>query len=203
MDSNPGHAASRRRWYRFLVPLVAVVAGLGSAWLAVRSAQQSPVPQSPWEVNLLAGSPDADPYTRARVALNGLLALSPQETLYYIARHDSAGRALRAACRYRISGVPPDARWWSITAYGEDLYLFRDPQRRHSVDATGLPGARFSFETGPSEASGFRDPAVPWLPTPGEGGLVLTLRLYQPSVALAAQPLALRPPQILRRGACP
>jgi len=32
---------------------------------------------------------------------------------------------------------------------------------------------------------------------------VLTLRLYQPSAALAAQPLALRPPQLLRRGDCP
>lgn len=204
MDSKPVPPdACRLRWYHRLAPVLAVLTGLGTAWVAVRGTQQSPVPGSPWEVNLLAGSPEADPYTRARVALNGLLALSPRETLYYTARHDGEGRQLRADCRYRITGTSPDARWWSITAYAEDLFLFRDSAGRHSVDATALPGGDFAFETGPAHAASLRDHGVPWLPTTGEGGLILTLRLYQPSAALSDDPLALRVPSIRRLGACP
>lgn len=199
------------RWHRrmaafcgaMLWPSLAVITGIASAWWAVGRAQVTPVPASSWEVSLLAGSPEADPYTRARVALNGLLALSPRETLYYVARRDSDGRTLRAACHYRISGRAPDARWWSVTAYAEDLYLFPDPGHRYSVDATALTGPTFTFDTGPAITRGSLDSRTAGIPTPGEGGMVLTLRLYQPSARLSATPTSLDPPRIRRLGACP
>jgi hypothetical protein len=41
-----------------------------------------------------------------------------------------------------------------------------------------------------------------WLPTPGDRGLVLTLRLYQPVAELAAAPQRLAPPTIRALGVC-
>lgn len=102
---------------------------------------------------LLAGSPGADMYTRATVALNALLALGHDESMYFVAMQDDAGKPLRTNCRYRITGTPPAARWWSITAYADDLFLFDAPNGHYSLSATkAVPGAqgKFSLETAPT-----------------------------------------------------
>jgi hypothetical protein len=195
-----------------------VAIGLTSAWLAVR--REAGIAAGPWRASLLAGSADADAWTRARVAIGGLLALNREETMYYVATHDSAGAPLRSRCSYRVTGTPPAARWWSVTAYADDFFLFEAPQRRYSVngetarlDARG----RFAFLTGPSEPAGARPmqatatggtasaapaPAEPWLPTPGDRGLLLTLRVYNPEAALQAAPASLDPPRIEPVGGC-
>jgi hypothetical protein len=196
--------------------------GLASAWLAVR--REAGVAAGPWRASLLAGSADADAWTRARVAIGGLLALNREETMYYVATHDSAGAPLRSRCSYRVVGTPPAARWWSVTAYADDFFLFEAPQRRYSVngetarlDARG----RFAFHTGPNEPVGAQPvqataadgaaarssaaaaaPAEPWLPTPGDRGLLLTLRVYNPEAALQAAPASLDPPRIEPVGVC-
>lgn len=157
-----------------------------------------------WRVSSLTGSADADPYTRARVAIGGLLALNRDETMYYVAATDTKGRPLRARCAYRIEGVAPGARWWSLTAYADDFFLFPDPHHRYSlngrnprVDAAG----HFVLHTGSHPPAAERD-ALAWLPTPGDQGLLLTLRVYQPAAALAAAPTSLDPPVITRMGDC-
>jgi hypothetical protein len=61
----------------------------------------------------------------------------------------------------------------------------------------------------PRAKSGFPPPlpptsgAIAWIPTPGDRGLILTLRLYNPSPALQADPGALSAPRIERQGDCP
>jgi hypothetical protein len=185
------------------VVALGAVAGLGSAWLAIRPAAGVASGAGPWHVNLLAGSADADPYTRARIALGGLLALNREETMYYVASTDSAGAPLRAHCSYRVTGSPPPARWWSVTAYADDLFLFDSPERRHSVNggtATLDARGRFAFETGPARPA--QSDGTTWLPTTGNGGLVLTLRVYNPDASLQAAPASLDPPRIERIGAC-
>ena len=191
-----------------LLYLGAAALGAGSAWTVLRSSwlAQS-VPVGPWVTSTLAGSTDADMYTRARVALDGLLALGRDETMYYVARTDTAGRRLRSACSYRVQGTAPDARWWSITAYADDMFLFDAPNRHYSLNGTVArldAQGRFSMVTGPSPlpaAAG--EEASWWLPTPGNRGMVLTLRLYNPGPALQASPASLRPPSIEPAGACP
>jgi hypothetical protein len=182
--------------------LGAVALGLGSAWWELRHATWSGnlVKVGPWTSSTLAGSTDADMYTRARVALEGLLALGRDETMYYVARHDDAGRPLRSDCSYRVEGLPPPARWWSITAYADDLFLFDAPNRQYSLnsgtarlDASG----RFALITGPKAVEDLH-----WLPTPGQRGLVLTLRLYNPAPVLQTAPARLQPPSIKAIGAC-
>jgi hypothetical protein len=195
-----------------LAAAAAVVVGAGSAiWTASRASLEWRA--GPWATTTLAGSPEADPWTRARVALAALLALNRSETMYYLADTDSEGRTLRSRCRYRVEGVPPPARWWSVTAYSQDHFLFDHPSRRYSLNSrtAQLDGAgRFALVTGPDEPSGAgaaplaaTQPANAWLPTPGDRGLVLALRVYNPDERLSAQPLRLDPPRITRLGACP
>ena len=186
-----------------LLYLGAVALGLGSAWWVLRKADwtATAVKVGPWASSTLVGSTDADMYTRARVALEGLLALGRDESMYYVARHDDAGRPLRSDCSYRVEGLPPPARWWSVTAYDDDLFLFEAPNRQYSLNGSTArldPSGRFALVTGPKAIQDWH-----WLPTPGQRGLVLTLRLYNPASELQAAPARLQPPSIKAIGACP
>jgi hypothetical protein len=191
-----------------LVYLCAAAIGVGSAWMVLRGSWLAQSVQvGPWVTSTLAGSIEADMYTRARVALDGLLALGRSETMYYVARTDSAGRPLRSACSYRVLGTVPDARWWSVTAYADDMFLFDAPNRHYSLNGTVArldAKGRFSMVTGPPPMPAPASEEGPWwLPTPGNRGLVLTLRLYNPGPALQASPASLQPPTIDPVGACP
>lgn len=184
--------------------LAAIVLGAGSAAWTLARVSAFGEASGPWRASTLAGSPDADVYTRARVALGGLLALAREETLYYVAATDSAGAPLHSRCAYRISGTPPRARWWSITAYADDMFLFANDERRYSLNGANAvldAQGRFALVTGATPPSGGAAGA-PWLPTPGDRGLVLALRLYNPDATLARAPQALAPPRIEAIGAC-
>jgi hypothetical protein len=200
-----------RPWLtRTLFVISAVAIGITAAWALVKKAgDASTVQAGPWRASTLTGSPDSGALLRAQVAVAGLLALSKQETMYYIARQDSAGQPLRASCKYRIAGAAPAARWWSVTAYADDYFLFTVPSGRYSFNSEQhriLAGDQaekllsFSMQTGP-ELNG---PA--WhVPTPASnanGGLVLTLRLYNPAPGLAQSPETLKAPSIERIGEC-
>jgi hypothetical protein len=180
----------------------AVVLGLGSAWWVLKKAPwlNPSVEVGAWRANMHAGSQDAGLYTRATIAVNALLALGRDETMYFVAHRDDAGQALRAQCNYRITGVPPQARWWSITAYAQDLFLFDAPNGHYSLNgstATLDAAGTFALSTGPAEQAG-----TYWLPTSGPGALVLTLRLYNPAPALQAAPQSLVAPAVQKIGTC-
>lgn len=193
-----------RRWTIGLVLYLGAVAlGIGSAWWVLKAApwMNNSVTVGAWRANLRAGSPDADMYTRASVALNALLALGRDETMYFIATHDDQGRTLQSHCSYRIEGVPPKARWWSVTAYADDLFLFDAANQHYSLNgSTAVLNAqgRFTLTTGPQAWDGSF-----WLPTPGKSGLVLALRLYNPDPSLQAAPASLQAPAITRVADCP
>ena len=192
-----------KRWIvGTLLYAAAVSVGLASAFWVLKAApwMNSSVTVGAWKANLRAGSPDADMYTRAAVALNALLALGRDETMYFIATHDDNGAALRARCNYRVQGVPPQARWWSVTAYADDLFLFDAPNQHYSLNGSTAKldtQGHFAMTTGPKA----QDDTF-WLPTPGDKGLLLTLRLYNPEPSLQAAPASLVPPTITVVGAC-
>lgn len=179
--------------------LVAAAVGLGSTWLALKRVGLEGVTAGAWRADLLAGSADAGLYTRARIAVNAVLALDRSETIYFLATHDDRGEALRAECRYRLSGVAPNAAWWSITAYASDNYLFPVESHRYSISGNSLnirAGQRFAATIGPSATDSD-------IETAGSGALRLTLRLYKPDSALQRNPAALRAPAIELEGNCP
>jgi len=192
------------RWAGAMCGLLCVLAlGLGSAWLALRSVSAYGVSTGVWRSSMLAGNANADLYTRARVALGGLLALQRDETMYYLASTDLRGKPLRSQCSYRVRGVPPGARWWSVTVYADDMYLFDHPDGRYSVHSDSAPldsQGRFTLVTGPQRPAGTEP--TPWLPTPGERGVVFTLRLYNPDPVLAESPGSLQAPTVEPIGSC-
>jgi len=179
-----------------------VLLGLGSAWAVLRWGirAQPAVRAGAWQTDRAVGSVGAGLYTRAVVARAALLALDRSETLYFVALRDDRGESLRTRCTYEIVGRPPPARWWSVTAYGDDYFLLDSAERRYSFNrdtVSLLPDGGFRVVTGPTPRPG------DWLPTPGDRGLVLTLRLYNPSDELVRAPERLDPPRIVPIGACP
>lgn len=186
----------RRSGLLFALYLFAVVLGLGTAWFAVKRVGIEGVTAGAWRADLLAGSADAGLYTRARIAVNAVLALDRSETIYFLATHDDRGTPLRAECRYRLEGRAPAALWWSITGYAEDNFLFPVESRRYSVSAHSLgvsTGQSYVATVGPSTAD---------IETQGIGPLRLTLRLYRPARSLQDDPATLDAPSIEPVGAC-
>lgn len=132
-----------------------------------------------WSGSRVTGSPDADPWLRARVAFAGLLALQRSQAIYFTARTDSAGQPLREECRYRISGGALPARWWSVTVYAADNYLPVNSDGALSFDATEVkPDAAGNWS---ALAATRPEAGQPWVSTRGAGTFDMTLRLYQPA----------------------
>ena len=178
--------------------LVTLLVGVGSAVLCLRGwSGVNDVQFGPWRSSSLIGSAQAQPFLRAAVAMNGILALNRGETIYFTAITDDQNRPLTGACRYQLIGRDPDARWWSFTVYGSDMYLVPNPQHRYSATRDNVSrdaDGRFDIELG-----GPPEPAS-WIAVPA-GRFVLTLRAYNPGAALTANPAAAELPQILR-GSC-
>lgn len=181
--------------------ILGAVLGLGSAWVAAdRFALSGEITVNGWRGNLYTGSTAADPYTRAAIAKNALLALARSETIYFFRSTDDAGQRFDARCTYRLDGGPQPARWWSVTLYDETLFLARNADNAPSVDATRtvtFGDGKYSVLIGPS-----RDGAPNWLSTNAAGAFALTIRLYNPDAAIQADP-ALAPLPSVTRVSCP
>lgn len=179
----------------------ALVVGVGTAWWRVQQGLGSGGVQSgPWETNAHIGAPTADAALRAGVAVAGLLALHRSETVYYTAQRDADGAPLTSNCVYRLTGSDPPARWWSITAYGDDHYLIPNPQHRYSVAKTTVAreaDGRFTVRVGGPPA------ARNWIATAAgvPQRFSLTLRLYNPDEAVTRDLTAVPLPR-LEREAC-
>lgn len=188
---------------RFAFATLAVVAGLAlgvasAVWAARTPILGDMVRVGAWRADLSAGSRDAGLYTRARVALIGLLALDRSETIYFVADSDDEGRKLDGACRYVVEGRAPPARWWSLTAYGADYFLIENPERKFSVNArSALADGNGRFRVSISA----EPQPDPYIAAPSAGPFVLNLRLYNPSPALARNASSLTAPTI-RREVC-
>lgn len=102
---------------------IAGAAGLGlwSAWLAVRSpAPIDTIELGAWQAWPNAGTADADPYSRARLARTGEIPLGSGEGLVLLALTDDAGEPLTTTCDYRIVGQTPPARLWTVALEDPD-----------------------------------------------------------------------------------
>ncbi len=205
--SSAGTSTPRRWVIGSLLYFCAAAVGIASAYAVLRSnLLAQPIQVGAWATTTLAGNPNADLYTRAKIALDALLALSREETMYYVARSDSAGRPLRSQCSYEVKGQPPAARWWSITAYADDMFLFDAANKQFSLNGSTArlnAAGEFVLRTGSAEPVAGTGEAPRWLPTPGARGVVLTLRLYNPLPVLQAAPGSLPAPSITLVGACP
>lgn len=190
---------------RLLPYLIAVAAGCalggGSAlWMAgllpgANTLAFGDVDVAGWRSDFAIGSEAADPYTRARVARHGLLALARTEAVYFTRNTDGEGRPLSEACTYRLSGGAMPAAWWSVTLYDAASMLPGNTDAALSIDAsragTGAWKALISADRPAGEGL--------WISSRKAGNFDLTLRLYVPASAVIEAPeRSLIPPRIER-----
>ncbi len=132
-------------------------------------------------------------YLRASVALRGIAALDPEETLYLNTFNDIDGQPLDGTARYRIripaDGVPVRG-FWSLTMYevlpDGRMFLVDNPIRRYSVGDRTRGLAR--QPDGSIELLVQADPPADptnWLPAP-RGRFRFSLRAYLPDPELVA-----------------
>ncbi|MEQ8267556.1 MAG: DUF1214 domain-containing protein [Parvibaculum sp.] len=172
----------------------ALVVALATAWWLVTDYDGG-YRSGAWTTSTAYGSVDADMYTRARVALFGLLALDKRETMYYQARTDSAGEPLSGSCTYRLEGGDLAAHWWSITAYDADSFLIANERNLFSFSQTTTarePDGSFVIRISP-------DPQEKnWLPVKAGESFDLSARFYNPEAAIHADPAAAVLPVIVK-----
>lgn len=189
-----------KSWHRYAITLVGGLAvGLGAAWaITGRGLADGQIGNGPWTTSLGFGTKATDRVTRAMVARAGLLALPARETVYWSATTDAAGAPLDGNCRYRLSGRPLDARWWSVTIYDEAGYLVANPANSWSVN-----GANVALDA-EGEWRVTIAPAKPaegaWLPSTKGQPFHLTLRMYNPGDGFRAAPAKAVLPSIVKEG---
>jgi hypothetical protein len=158
------------------VALGGAALGLFATSLSVeRGFMFDAVQAGPWTGWPKAGTSEADPYAKAMTARTGEMPLGPAEGLTFVAREDSAGRRLAAACDYVVSGPMPTARYWTLTVMSPTGRLIDHPTQRYGLtSAEVLRAADGDFAV---TVSRHARPGN-WLPVAEDATYVLVLRLY-------------------------
>lgn len=175
---------------------------LAGLWPGAKPLDFGDVAVDGWRSDFAIGSAAADPYTRARVARHGLLALAKSEAVYFTRATDDEGRPLSEPCTYRVSGGAMPAQWWSLTLYTAQSMLPVNTDDALSVDATrtAADGESWQAIVAPERPAGARH----WISSRAAGRFDLMLRLYVPDPALLEDPeAALAPPRIERLECAP
>ena len=112
---------------------------MGLTWFMTQSIQPlDAIKLGPWVASPNAGTPDADPYSRARLARTGELPLGSGEGLALVARTDSSGRELQSDCIYRVLGQTPQARLWTLSVEAADGRALASGDNITAVGSDGL-----------------------------------------------------------------
>lgn len=166
----------------FLGLAIAIGGGGGSAWYVLNTQEGvGAIHIGPWTAFPDIGTPDADPYSKARVAREGVLTLGRAEGLAFVADHDSGGDKLKRECGYTIEGSFPSARFWTLYAADQSL----------DVIATGKPRSAtlqsYEILRQPDNSTVISASNRPrpgnWLMTEGTGALYFVLTLYDTPIA--------------------
>lgn len=192
--------------------IIGAVTGIASAlymaglWSTMKPQDFGDIKIGGWFSDFAIGSDAADPYTRARVARHGLLALAKSEAVYFTTRTDKDGQPFSDTCTYSLTGGSMPAKWWSITLYNEDSYLPDNDDAALSVDATSVqPGADGSWSATISaqrpQSQGTED-RPNWISSRNAGRFDLTLRLYEPEAALLDTPQETLKPPVITQLSC-
>ena len=136
-------------------------------------------------LNPRVGAYGTDYLLRAQLAILGIGANTPAESVYPTALADSTGTLLTGASSYRIvfqrGQLPPARGFWSITMYDSDGFLVPNAAHRYSLGPTHPPLVHRGDgsiviaiqRARPAEKD------LNWLPAPA-GGFRLSMRLYWP-----------------------
>jgi hypothetical protein len=114
----------------------------------------------------------------AQVTLFGLFALPSDEAIYLFSRKDDHAELLNGIHDYVLTGnfTQIKAKYWSITAYGKDLFLIPNEVNRYSFNNSNLQTdslGNFSIIISEAKQSGN------WLPIEKDKRFNLVLRIYK------------------------
>jgi hypothetical protein len=179
---------------------LAVGGGAGTAWYMIEAGSRlSTRTFGPWTAWTVAGRPDADPYTRAHTARNGLLPVSSTLEITFRAKTDSRGGRLTSSCDYTIVLRDPEPAWWSLAVFDGQGKLVQNGAERYAFNnrtAMREPDGRVAIGVARDARPGN------WLPSGRSGRIVLVLTVqdaaFAASIHDAAQAKAL--PEIQRTG---
>ena len=170
----------------FAILFIGLFLGGALAWMSIQKNHGfGTLTIGQWTAWPLAGSVNADPYSRAKVAADGDVPLGAAEGLAFHALTDRRGNTLRRNCEYRLSGLTPPARLWTLSAYDlNDSVLIKSDGRASNLVSRQLlreSDGRFEIIAGPVLA------AKNWLHVDGDGPFKLILRLYDSPITAAGQ----------------
>lgn len=181
------------------VAIIAIIAGVYAAG-KIRDGSYDLVGRKlgPWQTWPGAGTPNADPYTRAHFVSSQRLPLSRFEVLELEARFGSTGSAISSSCSYRIVGQMPPVRRWSLSSYNVD-----DAENTANGVNSTVTSAQANLKAdGRLELMLSTSPQTGnWLRPNGDGDQVLVLRLFNPTYSAGRDSIG-GPPLTIERVAC-
>lgn len=142
-----------------------------------------------WRIDTALGEYGVRYEARAAVALKALGANLPQDAVYPSVTRDARGEALNGRNRYVLhfdrGKEPPAKAFWSLTMYGMDNYLGKNPIDRFAL------GSRDALKRHPDGSLDILiqherpsdDEIANWLPAPA-GPFQMLLRMYWPEEKL-------------------
>lgn len=125
---------------------------------------------------------------RAIIALVGLGANQPEDAVYPINIADADGNPMEGTDKYVMhfakEELPPAEAFWSLTMYDEEGFQVANPLNRFSIgDRDELKyNADGSLDIYIQSDSPGKDKESNWLPSPAQGLISVTMRLYAPKV---------------------
>ncbi|MET3662637.1 DUF1214 domain-containing protein [Aquamicrobium ahrensii] len=189
----------KRAMLTLIALVIAIGGGAASVWYALHVQKGAgAIGVGSWTAFPDIGTPQADPYTNARVAREGVLALGRAEGLAFVAEHDSGGRPLTKECTYRLEGHLPIARFWTLYAADRSLDVIKTGKSR--------PAALQSYQVvrepdNSVRITASRHPAPGnWLLTAGSGAMYFVLTFYDTPIASSTGLSGIELPRIVRSG---
>ncbi|MER8845248.1 DUF1214 domain-containing protein [Mesorhizobium australicum] len=169
--------------FLMLISLAIAIGGGGaSVWYALKIQDGvGAIRIGQWTAFPDIGTPAADPYSKARVAREGVLALGRAEGLSFVAEKDAAGDQLKRECAYRIEGGFPTARFWTLYAADQSLGVVETGKSRlaalQSYEVLRQPDNSVIISVGHQPMPGN------WLLTDSSGRMYFVLTLYDTPIA--------------------
>lgn len=179
--------------------VIAIGGGGGSVWYALKVQDGvGAIRIGQWTAFPYIGTPAADPYSKARVAREGVLALGQAEGLSFVAERDSGGELLKRECAYKIEGGFPTARFWTLYAADRSLGVVETgkprPAALQSYQVLREPDNSVIISVGSRAAPGN------WLLSNGAGTMYFVLTFYDTPIASSTGLSDVTLPQILKVG---
>jgi hypothetical protein len=178
---------------------ISIGGGAASVWYALQAQEGvGAVTIDGWTAYPDIGTPEADPYSKARAAREVVLSLGRAEGLSFTVQRDSAGDTLRQECQYRIEGSVPTSRFWTLYATsGSGAIVASGNGRPAALHSHGL--LRAADHTVSIAIGAVPEPGN-WLPLSGRGTMAFVLTLYDTPIAGSTGIVDVALPRILKVG---